>query len=237
MYSLQKIRERVTELAAKKNVAIIPPPQVEAEFITPEETVLQERFQAHLHKLSAAGALIWENPIDCYEEDMGKHPSPQQTATLMKHIHQKSMEVWGKPFKLPSADDRTLKTHTKYHHVRSLYKYGCGACNDKTQNKWFNICDMCKQSAANDPEIQEVSKMIKQEMDARSQQEMPPLSSDSEDELKCDECGVLFTEVRDLTSHFEENHPDSTIKFKRGKSVKSHDKSGRRVKAVPIKSL
>ena len=237
LYSLQKIRQRVTELASKKNVAIIPPPKLEEEFITPEETVIQEKFEEHLKELSETGALIWDNPIDSYEEDMGKHPSPEQTVTLMKHIHQKSREVWGKPFILPSADDRTLKTNTRYHHVQSLYKYGCGACNEKIQNKWFNICDSCKHSAAVDVTIQDQSKEVTQEIEARLKKEMPPLGSDSEDELKCDECGVLFAELRDLTTHFEEIHPESTRKFKRGKSDKSYDKKGRRVKNVPSKSL
>ena len=234
LYSLKKIRERVIDLTKQKNVAIVPPPQVETEFITPEEEVKLEKFKSHLDELSAAGALIWENPIKCYDEDTGLHPSPEQTASLIKFIHSKTEEVWGKPFMLPSADDDTLKTHTKYHHVHSLYKYGCGACSDKSKNKWFNICNSCKDTAANCAEIQTLSQKMAKEIEDKLNSDMPPLGYDSEDEFKCDECGVFFDEIRELTIHFKSTHPGKTQKFKRGKSNRSlDDKKGRRDDGAP----
>ena len=85
LYSLQTIRERVILLTQKKNVAIVPPPQAERELITPEEEVKLEKFKSHLDEMSATGALIWENPIKSYDEDMGLHPSPEQTAALIRY--------------------------------------------------------------------------------------------------------------------------------------------------------
>ena len=197
-----------------------------------------EKFKSHLDDLSAAGALIWENPIKSYDEDMGLHPSPEQTAALIRYIHDKTEEAWGKPYMLPSADDQTLKTHTMYHHVRSLYKYGCGACDEKTKNKWFNICNLCKDNAAKSEEIQNLAEKTAQEIEERLQLEMPPLGYDSEDEFKCDDCGVFFTEMRELTIHFKTAYPEGAQKFKRGKSKKSFDeKKGRRDNDNPKKNI
>ena len=35
----------------------------------------------------------------------------------------------------------------KYSGVKSLYKYGCGACSDKTRNKWWGLCTLCQERA------------------------------------------------------------------------------------------
>ena len=31
-----------------------------------------------------------------------------------------------------------------YQKVNSLYKYGCAACDDTKQNRWYFLCDACK---------------------------------------------------------------------------------------------
>ena len=35
--------------------------------------------------------------------------------------------------------------------MQSLYKFGCGACGDRTRNKWWSLCLKCK-DAAKDPD-------------------------------------------------------------------------------------
>ena len=43
---------------------------------------------------------------------------------------------------LPSGPNDYIITCRKYSGVRSSYKYGCNACNDRERNKWWGLC-MC----------------------------------------------------------------------------------------------
>ena len=224
LHSLEVIRTRVLDLQQKKNVAIIPPPvTVTGDFKTPEEEVREEYFNGHLQEMLTAGVQVWENPIKEYDEDNGMHPSPTQTVDLMKFVHAKTMEVWKTPFILPSADDAILKTVNKYHHVNSLYRYGCGACDGKDRNKWFNICDKCKDAASKNEDIGSKAKKMLHEIEEKVTSALPPLQTDSGDELKCNDCDVNFPDMRDLRDHFKESHPDKPLKFKRGKSSSTNN--------------
>ena len=43
-------------------------------------------------------------------------------------------------------------------------------------------------------------------------------AGDSDEEIKCDNCEVVFQDVNDIRNHFKQDHPGSEVKFKRGKS-------------------
>ena len=110
--------------------------------------------------------------------------------------------------------------------------YGCRACSSKALNKWYNLFDVCKKSAWTYEEVQVKLKWYTARLDAV----MPALGYESEDELKCDQCDVIFRDIKDLRAHFNECHPESGLKYKRGKSH-AEEKKGRRPKNVPVKSL
>ena len=80
MYTLKKIRERVSYLLsnAGKGIAVLPPPKPRG-FLSAEDSVKEEIFQEHLETMESHGVKVWENPITTYEEDDGLHPSPEQS--------------------------------------------------------------------------------------------------------------------------------------------------------------
>ena len=94
---------------------------------------------------------MWQNPLDSYEEDGGQHPNPKQTAELLRHMDSKSREDFKESIFLDSGPNELITTKKKYGGVRSLYKYGCGACSDKTRNWWWSLCTNCL-SKAKDPD-------------------------------------------------------------------------------------
>ena len=248
IYTLKIIRERVASLLhnSGKKLAILPPPKTSG-FLSAEETVKEEIFQEHLQYLESSGIKIWPNPIEAYEEvDSGhEHPSPEQSTKLCKYINDMLLTDFKIPLFLKSATEDVFALPNKYWHVTSLYKYGCAACSSKAKNKWYNICDLCKQAAATDKEVQAKVKWF----DSRVEALMPHLDETgeelSDDEWKCDECEIFFTEITDLKTHFKESHPGSNnVNFKRKKSVKpksvkDDEKKNRRsqAKGVPSKGL
>ena len=247
IYTLKIIRERVAHLLndSGKKVAIVPPPKTSG-FLSAEETVKEEIFQEHLQSLETVGVKIWPNPVEAYNEvDSGhEHPSPEQSVELAKFINEKLLADFNLPFFLQSATEDIFALPNKYWHVTSLYKYGCGACSSKVKNKWYNICDICKQAAATDKDVQAKVTWFNSRVEAL----MPHLRTDedlSDDEWKCDHCEMLFSDIKDLRAHYKENHPGSdSVNFKRKKSLKSttakdDDKKSRRSqnKNVPTKSL
>ena len=248
IYTLKVIRERVVHLlnTSGKKVAIVPPPKMSG-FLSAEETAKEEIFQEHLQVLQSSGVKIWENPIEPYEEvdGMHEHPSPEQSMKLCKFISQMLQTDFNIPLFLESATEDVFALPNKYWHVNSLYKYGCGACNSRIKNKWFNICDQCKQAAATDEEVQVKLKWF----NSRVETLMPHLHESeeeaSDDEWKCDECQIVFQELKELRAHYKENHSESdSVSFKRKKSPKQNgakddEKKSRRsqVKGVPNKAL
>lgn len=245
IYTLKKIRERVSCLLSnsKKNVALIPPPAPK-DFASAEEEVREEIFKEHLQQMKEGGIKVWDNPIDQYDEDDGMHPSPDQSLTLSKFISENLESAFKTPFLMASATEEVTALPNKYWHVTSFYKFGCGACSSRTRNKWYNICDDCKQAASTDEGVQEKVKWYTSRVDEL----MPALRApdgevdSSDDELRCEECDVVFLEMKDVKAHFKESHPGAALKFKRGKTsscnVTDDGKNGsRRKKTVPQKSL
>ena len=164
---------------------------------------------------------------------------------LCKFMSQMLQSDFNIPLFLKSATEDVFALPNKCWHVNSLYKYGCGACNSRIKNKWFNICDLCKQASATDEEVQVKLKWFY----SRVETLMPHLheidEEASDDEWKCDDCQIVFQELKELRSHYKENHSESdSVSFKRKKSAKQNgtkedDKKSRRsqVKGVPNKSL
>ncbi len=239
LYTLKKIKERVLNLLENnKKVAIVPPPKPVV-FLDAEVEVRDEFYRNHLTELANNGVMVWENPIEHYEEDWGEHPSPDQTAELWKYVAEKVKAELGLDMLLKSATDDVIALPNKYWHVQSFYKYGCGACNSKEKNKWFSICDICKEAAKNDEVVKKQEEEYASRLEEIFNEENPSLEVESEgDELKCDTCNVVFTEITDLRKHFKESHPETTMKFKRSRQNKDDGETkGRRVKKNPTKSL
>ena len=239
LYTLKKIKERVLNLLEKnKKVAIVPPPKPVV-FLDAELEVRDEFYRNHLTDLANNGVMVWENPLEQYEEDWGEHPSPDQTAKLWKYVAEKVKTNLGLDMLLKSATDDVLALPNKYWHVQSFYKYGCGACNSREKNKWFGICDICKEAATKDEVVKKQEEEYASRLEEIMDEENPSLEVESEeDELKCDTCNVVFAEINDLRKHFKESHPQSVIKFKRGRGNDDGGESkGRRVKNPPQKAL
>ena len=237
LYTLKIIRERVALMMKdEKEIAMVPPPK--AGFLSPEEQVREEAYEKHLQGLKAQGVKIWENPLKSYDEDFGQHPSPEQSVTLCTYMHKKATEDFAVGVLMKSASDDVIALPNKYRHVTSLYRYGCAACASKARNKWYNICDICKEAAVQDEEIKKEKEWYDTRLKAIMDEENPSLPSDSDDDLKCVSCQVVFQEVNELRRHLKEAHPDSDGKIKRPMSQqKEKDKKGRRTKNNPNKSL
>jgi hypothetical protein len=238
LYTLKIIKERVEALSKEKKVAMVPPP-TSSGLLSAEEKVREEVYVQHLQELKESGVKVWQNPLEHYDEDWGAHPSPQQSAILCNYIHKKVESEFGVPALMKSATEDIIALPNKYAHVTSFYKYGCGACGSKERNKWFNICDLCKKAAKQDPAVVEKAKSFQKrlkEVEDEENPELPSASSDSDEvELKCDTCDVFFSEVTELREHISEAHPGTELKLKRTKN--NDGKSGRRVKTAPEKSL
>ena len=235
VYSLKIIRQRLASLNKKKKVLLVPPPS--SSEVTPEQQVKSEYFGKHLDQVQKEGTLVLKNPLEEFEEDQGRHPSPVQTTEIIKAIDKRSKFELKTPYLLDNATDDVIALPNHYQHVRSLYKYGCGACAGKERNEWANICDTCKSEARKDPDTQEIAKGLQLEIEKRLDQEHPSLDGhSSEDEWNCNDCGVSFKDVKDMRAHFRDEHPNSDENLKRNK-IRDGDKKGRRNKSNPQRSL
>ena len=223
IFSLKTIRERVLDLLQhhSKRIAIVPPPK-KLEYISAEQQVRNEVFNDHLQLLKDNGVALWDNPLGSYEEDDGAHPSQKQTVTLMKFIAKKVADDFGGALLLPTATDEVIALPNRYNHCTSLYKYGCGACPSKARNEWFNLCDICKKNATSDEYVTEKVKWFT----ARLNQLAPLVGyeSDEYDDLRCEECDVVFHDIKELRTHFSDTHPNSEPKYKR--KVQNEDRKG-----------
>ena len=241
-YSLKVIRQRLSGLVKEKKVILVPPPKTIS--ISSEEEVKEEFFMDHLKKVEANGITVIENPIVEFDEDQGRHPSPEQTVEMIKTINKSMADEHQVQYLLESATDDVVCLPNKYQNVRSLYKYGCAACNRKEKNKWFNLCDDCKVEAVSDKETTGEAEKMRLEIQRRIELDLPALglSDESEDEMRCEKCEVIFSDISEIRAHFQTDHPDSEFKFKRGKhhgpsDGMEDDKKGRRSKCLPSKSL
>ena len=153
IWTLKKTFDRIGELAEERKIAILPPPP--QKFFDAESQVKEELFLQSLEHLRKKDNIaIWDNPIDHYDGDDGRHPTREQTDVLLHYLDSKAQQYFGVPYTLPSASKETLTTDRYYQRVASLYKYGCVACDSKEQNKCYNLCLQCKTSVKNDESVQ-----------------------------------------------------------------------------------
>ena len=139
--------ERLTTLAAKKNIAILkPPPQNQ---LDPVEQAKELLFHEHLSCMeeNVPNIKVWPNPVEAYSEDGGRHPSPEETMKILHYIDLKAKEDLGVSIFLKSGANDLITTKKKYRGVKALYKYGCAACADKGRNKWWQLCTTCADNA------------------------------------------------------------------------------------------
>ena len=110
---------------------------------------------------------------------------------ILHCIDAKVKELFGAPYILPSATDEILVSKKKYAGVSPLYKYGCGACDDKSRNKWFSVCHACKDFMASDESMIARVEEVKALITDVHESEHPPLNrkrqlSDEEDLIPID---------------------------------------------------
>ena len=72
-------------------------------------------------------------------------------------------------------------------------------CLSKARNEWFNLCDICKKNATSDEYVTEKVKWFT----ARLNQLAPLVGyeSDEYDDLRCEECDVVFHDIKELQTH------------------------------------
>ena len=158
---------------------------------------------------------IWEKPVKKYEEDGGRHPTPEQTKEILQYINEKAQTEFGIPYMLNSATKEIITSDRFYAGVNSLYKYGCSGCSSKVQNKWWNLCSECTKKSQDDEVIQEALVQFNTKLDEIKDAMHPTLenmrmenNSDSESNLQCDDCNIHFENGNDIREHFKEKHPN-----------------------------
>ena len=118
-----------------------------------------------------------------------------------------------------------------YFHFHSLSRYGWRAWESKEKNKWLKISDDCKTQAQRDKDIARKECEMREDIQKRLERELPALhdsSGDSDEEIKCDNCEVVFQDVNDVRNHFKQDHPGAEVKFKRGKGYNHKAKDEKR---------
>ncbi len=236
-YMVQQKEKKLTEIAEKRNVALLSPPPLYA--------AREEFFHESLEKLSENKNIeVWKNPLDSFDDDGGRHPSPEQTVEILQYINSKTKEFYGFDYLLPSATPDTIVTK-KYFGVTPLYRFGCSGCQGRKKNKWDNLCDDCIAAASTSPEAQKAAEKIEKRAEDIFDHQNPPLGADGSssdgDDLACESCNVTFTNVVEIREHFRQHHGDEVQKNSgnniRSQSKFSDDKHGRRQKSIPSKSI
>ena len=90
-----------------------------------------------------------------------------------------------------------------------MYKFGCSGCDNRKQNKWYNLCDECLEKT-NQEHIQKTAEELLKRAKELYDESNPSLGSDSES-LKCDECDVEFESGQEIREHFKTLHPDTIV--------------------------
>ena len=239
LWAQKKKKERVLELADSKKVAILSLPK--QDYVNSEGQARDEVWRANLNSLSDK-VTIWENPLPTYDDDDGSHPSEKQTGQLVRYLGEKCAETFGESLILSSATEDVLCSSRMYRGVNSLYKYGCAACPRKDRNRWFGLCDVCKQEMEGDSQFQEEVNFFDQRVQEWNNQNNPPLDTSDGEQPICEECNIHFDNAAAIKEHFNSNHnaKDSTRGSEDIRSnAKFNSDKGRRslTKNVPEKSL
>lgn len=217
LWSLSKNKERLANISQEKNVAILPPPVRNSNLAL--EKVKEEFFFDSLQDLCTENENIklWPNPVKEYSDDDGRHPSREETEILLRYIQEKSLSDFNTNYFLPSASTETLTTEKLYGGVNSLYKYGCSGCNAKERNKWYNLCEQCKDDLKKDEKTKDLLEKFNERLEVIENENNPPLlnhlnlSSSDEYGMSCVECGVEFDTGTQIREHFDEKHPGTPV--------------------------
>ena len=208
--------ERLKKLSETKRVAVLSTP--DQQFMDPISQAREEVSRASLVELNEAGSiLLWENPIQVFEADFGRHPSDDQTKVLMRFMDKMCREVFNAPFILDSATDEVLVTGL-YRGVNSLYKFGCSGCNSRVKNKWQNLCDVCSNAIAEDGQLKTDAEKLAARADEIFDLSHPPMGNGNVDDdvemtdiLTCEACNVTFKDGQEIRHHFDTKHAGTTL--------------------------
>lgn len=88
--SLKEKQQCLKVMSTDKVVALLEPPA--QKHIDPVQIPKDIIFPAHLKELDEylPNLRVWENPIQMYEENDGRHPSPEQTLELLHFTDKKA---------------------------------------------------------------------------------------------------------------------------------------------------
>ncbi len=234
LWGMKTKSDRILQLANTKQVAIMPPPYPQ-DAIDSEVQARVEAFHDNLKKLSEhENVLLWENPVELYDEDAGNHPSREQTSVILNFLNDKCLEVFNTRLTLFSAPQDALTTNRLYAGVNALYKYGCSACSEKERNSWFGLCNTCKNAMEESDDFKLVVDAFQKRVQEFKDAALPPLHNDVQ-QSECHECGINLEGATAIKEHFKSHHSDKE-KSRNAEDIRS-DAKGRRTKGVPEKSL
>lgn len=241
---LDGTKKKITDIPKEKKIAIVPPP-LPQECFDSLDTAKEGLFMEFLGELEKEeNVMVWENPVEKYDDDFGSHPSATQTKTLVDFLDKMSQDHFGVPLKVPSATDDTICSKQKYGGVNPLYIFGCGSCNERTRNKWRNLCDGCTERANEDAVIIQncarlntrAAEIFDEEHPALSDlQQITPRGSDvmetsepaggmlddvssEEGDLTCPLCSAVATTTIEFHQHFKQQHPEEKPRSLREKA-------------------
>ena len=181
LWSLNRSTERIQALSQSKNIAIMPHPLPKNLFDS-ECQVREEVFREKLKLLDDLEKVqVWENPLEQYDEDNGSHPSKEQTAGLLLHLNERSMESFGTRLTLFSSPDDALFSNRFYVGVNALYKYGCSACCRKERNTWVGLCNECKNDMREDSGFKATLDTFRQRVNDVQSENLPLLNHSGDD--------------------------------------------------------
>ena len=223
---MENTAKRITEIGKSRKLAILPPPEH-----TNTDTLEQAKSLAEtLEKVNDGGVTVLKNPIDSYDEDWGKHPTREQTVALINFLDEQAKILFDVPLKLESATDDVLCAPRFYKGITPLYRFGCSGCNDRTKNKWQNLCDACRQTAFEDPDILSKAGGIRNREKQIYELANPQMvgvgdskSGGSDDQLSdggdltCPFCSIAMENSVAFNQHFKVHHPEEKIKSVRDK--------------------
>lgn len=212
LWSVHSKEKRLRELSAKVRVAVLAPPA--QDFIDPESLAREELFHTSLKNMETEGTIrLWINPIEKFDMDNGRHPSEEQTRTILRFMHEMCLEYFDTPLLLPSAVKHDAIVAPLYSGVNSLYKFGCASCSSRERNKWYNHCSDCDKKVRTDERVIEESEKLLARADEIYQAENPNIDDvEMHDmDLTCEECAVTFNSSKEIRDHFNSLHPNSGV--------------------------
>ena len=220
-------KEKIANISPERKFALVPPPLPVSSFDS-MGAAKEELFLKFLEEISEnENVMVWKNPLEAYEEDFGSHPSAEQTKVLVEFLDQMSSMHFKTPLLVPSATPEVMSCRHKYGGVNPLYIFGCVSCNDRTRNKWRNLCDGCKKKANEDDTIVELTEKLISRSTEIFEAEHPLMvdlhgmeegNSSEEGDLTCPTCTFKSANAMEFNLHFKQNHPELKPKSVREKA-------------------